>query len=103
MRKIKESSTLDRVRDLTEAEKEWEKGCGYYGDGPVDYLSMSEYRQRVRLAEWYMRRAGMSPVEPGMATPVSGDLRTGRVFLVAIGLVVVTAAVLSVIARLVAQ
>lgn len=53
--KKKKNPKLDRVRDLEEGEVWKEK---------PEFLTLEEHNQRVRLAHWYMRKAGMEPTKP---------------------------------------
>lgn len=65
--------------------------------GEAEYLSLEQYDNLVRLAHWHMRRAGMTPVRPGMVTPLAreGDAKT--VFVAGSVLAVVTVVVLTLI------
>ena len=66
----------------------------------IEWLSLEQYNNKVHLAHWYMRRAGMSPFEKGMVTPQSTGMEMGRIFFVSAGLVLVTLFVLSIISRM---
>lgn len=55
MKKPKKDPRWDRVRDLEEGEVWKEK---------PEFLTLEEHNQRVRLAHWYMRKAGMETNVP---------------------------------------
>lgn len=63
----------------------------------VEYLSLEEYDNLVRVAHWHMRRAGMTPLRPGMVTPISSDGDVKTMFLVGGVFAAVTVVVMTLI------
>lgn len=63
----------------------------------VEYLSLEQYENLVRLAHWHMRRAGMTPVRPGMVTPLAREGDSKTVFVAGALLTLLTLAVLTLI------
>ena len=55
MKKPKKDPRWNRVRDLEEGEVWKEK---------PEFITLEEHNQRVRLAHWYMRKAGMETNKP---------------------------------------
>lgn len=94
---------MGKVRDYETSEdtKDWRAQVLAVGSirqpDEVEYLSLEQYDNLVRLAHWHMRRAGMTPVRPGMVTPLAreGDAKT--VFVAGGALTLLTLAVLTLI------